>query len=266
MTLRQPRGTTAPLGSGAWPASPGLIVAAPWRLCLGINMTVHRADMGRHYRGLPMHAAAGVHEYALALAKHHLEPGVTVLDAGCGIGALAQRLHDAKFVVTATDVDTSDYRGEPPSFEWDITDPKGAPSDTYAAVFAVEVLEHLENPLAALRNLRALLQPGGTLIVSTPHLGHPRSRIKYLLRGAPAYFGRVEYHQTGHRTMLPDWLLVRHLETVGFTSIDVSYGGRLELTGPGRYPYAVLRSILSLLRRMPAPRVGDGAATFVVAR
>lgn len=218
--------------------------------------------MGRHYRGLPIHAAAGVHEHALTLVQENAPIGATVLDVGCGVGALAQRLADAEYLVTASDIDISDYRADPPAIEWDVTaDP---PGQSFDVVCAIEVLEHVENPLGALRNMRSLLTPSGVLIVSTPNLGHIRSRIKYLLRGAPGYFGPNEYHVTGHRTLLPDWLLVRHLEAVGFTQIAVTYAGRFDLTGFGRLPYAALKKALRLAGRMRT--ADDGAATFVVAR
>ncbi|MCC6619408.1 MAG: methyltransferase domain-containing protein [Chloroflexi bacterium] len=227
---------------------------------------VHRADTGRDYRGLPMHAAEGVHDHALLLARHHIAAGEAVLDVGCGAGALTQRLLDAGFAATATDLDVGDYRATAPVLAWDVTDPDTRPEQMFAAILAIEVLEHVENPLAALRNLNALLEPNGTLIASTPNLGHPRSRIKYLVRGVPSYFGSREYHDSGHRTLMPDWLMREHLLSAGFRDLQFSYAGRFDLRGPGRWPYALLRTALGLLGLMPKPRVDDGACTFVIAR
>ena len=229
--------------------------------------TVHRADMGRHYRGLAMHAAGGVHEYALSIARRTIPPGGKVLDVGCGVGALSARLHDAGFAVTAADLDISDYRAEPAVVRWDVTDQQRPVVDSsFDGVCAIEILEHVENPLRALRNIRAILKPGGTLVVSTPYLGHPRSRIKYLWRGAPSYFGPLEYHGSGHRTLLPDWLLELHLQDAGYVGIEKSYAGQFNLTGPGRRPYAVLKRVLKALNRWPKPSVDDAAVTFFVAR
>lgn len=210
-----------------------------------------------------MHAAAGVHEHALDLLRRTLSPGARVLDVGAGSGALAQRLSDAGYDVTAADFDTGDYRAEPPVVEWDVVSPEH-PDGRFDAVLAVEVLEHVENPLQALRNLRELLEPGGVLIASSPHLGHPRSRLKFLLRGAPSYFGRGEYHSIGHRTLLPDWLLARHIEASGFQAIALSYAGQLGLPRLHRVAYALLWPLLGWA--LPSPRVDDGCVTFAVAR
>jgi SAM-dependent methyltransferase len=233
-----------------------------------VQVTHRGASSGGEFRGIPIHAAAGVHDYAFDLVKHRAPPSARVLDIGCGSGALSARLADAGFDVTACDLDLDDYAADPPATIWDI----GADSipaelvDTFDVVCAIEVLEHVENPLLALRNIRRTLRPEGILVASTPNIGHPRSRLKFLVRGAPAYFGSAEYMDTGHRTLLPDWLLRRHLEAVGFGEIDVSYAGTFGLHGVQRVAYLALVPMFQLFRMMPSPRDRDGSATFVTAR
>jgi SAM-dependent methyltransferase len=191
------------------------------------------------------------------------------LDVGAGSGALSQRLSDAGYVVTATDFDLRDYRAAPPSVEWDVVNPdipREIADGRYDAICAIEVLEHVENPLQALRNLRTLLRPGAVLVVSTPHLGHPKSRMKFLLRGVPSYFGSAEYHDMGHRTLLPDWLLLRHLETAGYVDPAISYAGAFSLSGWRHAAYRFLHAFLAATRALPSPRTSDAAVAFVIAK
>jgi SAM-dependent methyltransferase len=166
-------------------------------------------------------------------------------------------------------LDTGDYRAGPPVVEWDAAGtalPPGVKPGSFDGVCAVEMLEHVENPRQALRNFFALLRPGGILIVSTPNVSHPRSRLKFLLRGAPSYFGRTEYYGSGHTTMLPDWMLELHLKETGFEHVAVEYAGLMGLTGKQQMAYRAIEPALSMLRLLPSPRVDDGCVTFAIGR
>ncbi|MGH2633505.1 MAG: class I SAM-dependent methyltransferase, partial [Tepidiformaceae bacterium] len=230
---------------------------------------IHRADSGRSYQGIPMHAAGGVHEYALKLVRTRVAPGSTVLDVGTGSGALSARLHDAGFAVTACDISGAGYAAEPPLVIWDATGeslPRGIAEGTLDCVCAIEVIEHMENPLQALRNFRSLLKPGGLLVVSTPNVSHPRSRLKFLLRGEPSYFGPTEYFSSGHRTILPDWMLQLHAREAGFEELRVTYAGLLGLSGAGKLAYTAMAPLFAVLGMQPKPRTDDGCVTFITAR
>lgn len=102
-----------------------------------------------------MHAAPGVHEHALRLLKARLPAGGRVVDIGAGSGALSARLHNAGYEVTACDIDGSDYAAKPQLVVWNASAeaiPNTLPAGSFDGICAVEVLEHVENPMQALRN------------------------------------------------------------------------------------------------------------------
>lgn len=231
--------------------------------------SVHRAPTGRSFEGVAIHAAKGVHEYAASLVRAGLPAGARVLDAGAGSGALSARLAGLGFNVIAADLDATSFAGGVPVVEWDLaamTLPIGVDPGTFDGVCAIETLEHVPDPSRALRNLFAVLRPGGLLILSTPNVTHPRSRIKFLLRGSPAYFGQTEFWTSGHRTVLPDWLLELLVAEAGFKSVETSYAGSMQLRGAQRLGYAVAGVAFRVLGLMPDPRTDDGCITFVTAR
>src|SRR5437660_9120016 len=67
----------------------------------------HRNDAQTEhkYKGIPCHAASGVHELVVELLQERLPRGARIADVGAGHGALSARLDDAGFKVTAFDLD-----------------------------------------------------------------------------------------------------------------------------------------------------------------
>ena len=194
--------------------------------------------------------------------------GARVLDAGTGAGALAARMDDLGYDVVAADLQDEWYAASPPLVKWDLASPTEPPDALQPASFdcavALEVIEHVENPRLALRNLHSLLRPGGRIIVSTPNVAHPYSRLKFFLKSEFHYFAPRYYYGTGHITPLPAWLLAAHLVEAGFEAASVSYAAFLDIHPRHRIAYRVLQPIFAVLGLMPRPRHGDGV--FVTAR
>jgi 2-polyprenyl-3-methyl-5-hydroxy-6-metoxy-1,4-benzoquinol methylase len=133
--------------------------------------------------------------YAIAIAW--LKGGDTVLDVGCNTGYVGRAAQESLRVVfdgierheeaaaqareTYRTVHGVDLAEGPP---WP------GVSGSYDVVLALDVLEHLAEPVAALRALAALLAPGGRLVVSVPNVAHWSVRLALLT-------GRFDYTETG---------------------------------------------------------------------
>lgn len=107
---------------------------------------------------------------ATTVAQRHVAGGVLV-DLGCGQGKLWSFVSDRfdRYV----GVDAVRYPDLPPHTEFialDLNTTKvPLPQDFADVVCAVEIIEHLENPRAFVRELVRLTKPGGLVIVTTPN-------------------------------------------------------------------------------------------------
>ncbi|MCW5979862.1 MAG: class I SAM-dependent methyltransferase [Bryobacteraceae bacterium] len=112
-------------------------------------------------------------EYGFALDCLAAERPKTVLDVGTGTTAWPHLLRNCGFIVTAIDNVRDYWRNQIVNRHWtvldvDITEPSefGGPFD---AVTCISVIEHIVEHENAVRNMLALLAPGGLLIITTPY-------------------------------------------------------------------------------------------------
>ena len=111
----------------------------------------------------------------LGLLKHlRIVAPSRILDAGCGWGVTLSALERAGFVTTGLDVSRKGLerldRDGRRLIEADLTQPFDDRTETFDAVLALDVIEHLDDDSAAVKNLAKLVKPGGVLIVSVPAL------------------------------------------------------------------------------------------------
>lgn len=100
--------------------------------------------------------------------------GKKVLEIGCGIGAFARILFERGFDVEATDISAyilKKAKKNQPNIDFKVLDiEKNTLSENkFDYIFALEVMEHLKNPIKALKNSKKMLKRGGTLVFSTPY-------------------------------------------------------------------------------------------------
>jgi ubiquinone/menaquinone biosynthesis C-methylase UbiE len=106
----------------------------------------------------------------------HLRAGMRLLDCGCGPGSITAGLAEAVAPGAAIGIDASRaaidaarlVQTDGANLRFAIADAFTLPfpDATFDAVFAHALLQHLPDPLAALREMRRVLEPGGVIGVA----------------------------------------------------------------------------------------------------
>jgi SAM-dependent methyltransferase len=107
----------------------------------------------------------------------HLSSGLRVLDVGCGPGTITAdfaRIVGASGAVLGTDrsaevidLARADHASNVGNLRFEVQDVMhlGLPDDSYDVVHAHQVLQHLQDPVAALREMARVTRPGGLIAV-----------------------------------------------------------------------------------------------------
>jgi len=154
----------------------------------------------------------------------------TVLDAGCGNGALAGYLAARGYQVTGVDASPSGVQvaqSHFPQVKFELGTFDDAPPGVFDAVCSTEVIEHLYSPHLLASYSFAALKPGGIFVLSTPYHG-------YLKNLAISIFGKWDSHHTalwhgGHIKFWSRKTLTSLLEEAGFEVTDFRGAGRVPL-------------------------------------
>src|SRR5688500_18634583 len=141
-----------------------------------------------------------IHQMVADAVERHNLTGATMIDVGCGHGALRARLGDrfslyrgldavrysgfpADGLFTQVDLDAEQWGVEPQSAD---------------LVAAIETIEHLENPWSFMRHLSALAPPGGCVMVTTPNQLSVLSLLTLVTKHMISSFSEVK--DSAHRT------------------------------------------------------------------
>ncbi|GAA4023418.1 bifunctional 3-demethylubiquinone 3-O-methyltransferase/2-octaprenyl-6-hydroxy phenol methylase [Sphingomonas swuensis] len=173
--------------------------------------------------------------------------GRTALDVGCGAGLLAEPL--ARLGAHVTGIDAAPelieaartHAGQSGLAIRYVAGEVGALDGTFDLVTALEVVEHVADPAAFVRQLADRLAPGGLLVMSTPNrTGLSRLLTITLAEGA----GRIPRGTHDYDQFLPPEQLAAHLAAAGLAvtatrGIAFSPGKGLHLSEDLRLNYLV---------------------------
>ena len=194
-------------------------------------MTAIAVDLERRARQSLGRAHAAIHAMVAALFEARGARG-TLADVGCGTGDLA-RATGGRFTAILG-IDAVRYDGLPAEVTFlqaDLDGPQLPLADrSVDAAAAIEVIEHLENPRAFVRELARITRPGGWIAVTTPNQLSALSLLTLLVKGRFSAFQERDY--PAHRTALLEIDLRRIAAECGLEAVEIAYSrrGRVPLT------------------------------------
>jgi 2-polyprenyl-3-methyl-5-hydroxy-6-metoxy-1,4-benzoquinol methylase len=109
-----------------------------------------------------------------------------VLDVGCGIGELTEMIAGRRYKTYALDLGFDSIRRASAKFRKININVPFVQGDVYRlpfqdssfdAVVASEIIEHLDRPQDAIREIARVVRPGGCFVLSTPY----RERLRYTI-------------------------------------------------------------------------------------
>jgi SAM-dependent methyltransferase len=157
--------------------------------------------------------------------------GAAIVDLGCGEGVLVREFRAAGREISGIDMN---YEGEGVTLG-DVRH-TALPESSFDVAMMLDVFEHLafEDQPATLDEVRRILRPGGTLLLSVPNLAHFNSRVTFLLKGR---LDRTDI-ETNHPGERPLGDYERLLDSSGF-AIERRLG--ITFTAPILYRHLICR-------------------------
>lgn len=196
-------------------------------------------------------------ESGLRILRRYRPGGGKLLDLGCGVGIFLKLAKNDGWDVMGTDVSGFAVRYAREKFGVEALqgtlEALRLPAESFDAVSLWDTIEHMEDPLANLREVRRLLKPDGIVILDTPNEAALLRAIARLLHrlslGTFQYPVRKIYHQY-HLYYYNRETIGRLLEAAGFTVLSITKNTIPIVKARGSRWEKVVVRILSLLERM----------------
>lgn len=197
-----------------------------------------------NYKGLEIKCPIGAHTAAFNLLSNQSIKCSSVLDLGSGSGAFLKRLQDEGFTnLHAVELDVESFQilgVELKRIDLNTNFSNHFPGK-FGLVTALEIIEHLENPRAFIREISKLLESKGYLLLSTPNVSNWLGRIQFFFSGKLRYFDETQYSQR-HISPIVDLQMRQIFQENGLQLLENCSAG--SFWGPLRYLVALpIRSI-----------------------
>ena len=176
-------------------------------------------------------STANIYDAVIRVARRRLAGGeIAHLDIGAGRGELVRKLGATLAVrSSACDFHTERFAlKDTPCARVNLNlEPLPYADGAFALVTCSEVVEHLENYRALLREAHRVLAPGGVLVVTTPNVLNVNSRLRYLWSGFANLFGPLPvrndrlYSTGGHITPIAYFYLAHALLDAGYEGLEL---------------------------------------------
>jgi 2-polyprenyl-6-hydroxyphenyl methylase/3-demethylubiquinone-9 3-methyltransferase len=186
------------------------------------------------------------HAYVLPALLKALsgQEGKLVCDLGSGNGYIANELQKAGYVVTGIEPSHQSVKIASNSFPR-VTFFHGNAYDDLAARFghfnvvvSIDVIEHMFAPRLFMKTAKALLVPGGMLILSTPYHGYWKNLAIALVNGWDRHADPL--HDDGHIKLWTERKMRQLLNENGFDRITFERLGRIPALAKILFVYASL--------------------------
>ncbi len=167
-----------------------------------------------------------------------------LLDIGCGYGHFIEIMRDRGWTVTGIEPSerTSEFAGSKGlDVIRTVIEDASFPEGSFDAITAFYVLEHLFDPLAALNKIKALLKPGGVLVLRVPHTTPIVKALRF------AGIGNNLYDLPFHLYDFSPETMIRLLEKAGYCGIKIAPGCP---TVPPRRSERLISSLMGTAGRM----------------
>ncbi len=116
---------------------------------------------------------------------------INILEIACSDGSFSKLLLNNGYYVTGVDISEESIKKALENginaIVGDVEEGLNFPNETFDAVIACEVIEHLFDTDFFIQEMKRVIKKGGYLFISTPNLASLKNRIRLIFGGYPQY-------------------------------------------------------------------------------